>query len=429
MRNIIKKQHVIKKEKRYLSTFLISFIFLYALFVPTRIKILASFKVEGIKTTNEMWIIPLIFLILYITKYINTKLLIKSKNSFFVIILYMYILIIVVGGFNAISMSQYIYAALLFLLPILLFFSVSYCDVNDIKFLLKLFVIVCLIYSVFAIILSTRYAFFMDLVGNPIDKYRGYKQYRASMMLGSSIAVSYYFNMTLPICFYVFYESIENKWKIISALSIITNIIATFLFLSRAAVLCMVLIIIFLLFFIKNNKNKVILKTILLIFLMMSIILIIKKYDLSRLSLGFDKSESSIALRLTSGKLGLHIFSKYPILGSGMGRYFERAYTNNYISVDGLIGLVDPHNMYVLILSETGLIGLFIILVMFLTLFIRFLNIKKRMLRQTACMVLFAFLFDAMGGSHLFISMSFSILFWIYMGVFNNVYIRDNINK
>lgn len=421
-----------KTQKHSFQVYLILFIFFYALFALDRIKKTLSFTVEGITVTNQVWIMPFICLLSIIVNLINKRkqhLFFCRHNFYFKICLFMYMLVIIVGGFKAVSISQYIYAVLIFMVPITLFFMEISLTNNDIDFLFKTIVITCLFYAAFAIILTTNYAYFMNLVGNSTDNYRYYSQYRAPMMLGSSITVSYYFNLTLPLCFYLYYTIKDKTWKIISVLAIIINVAATFILLSRAATLCAIIIIIFYLLFVRNFKRKNTGKIILIILIIVTGIYVIQNYDLSRLMKGLDLSDSSVYGRLTASNLGLYIFKKYPIFGSGMGRYFKRAYDYRYIAVDGFIGLIDPHNMYVLVLSETGLIGLVLVSIMFLILFRSFSNIEEKVLRQTAYITLFAFLFDAIGGSHLFNEISYSAIFWIYMGIFNVISVKDRVNK
>lgn len=417
-----------KAQKHSFQVYLILFTFFYALFALDRIKRLLSFTVDGITVTNQIWIMPLIYLLSTIANKKEHKLLFYRYNFYLRTCLFLYMIVIIIGGFNAISIEQYIYAALLFIIPTSLFFLTSNLTINDVDFLFKVIVIICLIYAIFAIILTTNYAFFMNLVGNPIDNYRYYSQYRASMMLGSSITVSYYFNLTLPLCFYLFYTINDMKWKIISAITIVVNIAASFILLSRAAALCTFLIVMFNFLFVKKDvTNKA--KTMILIILMIVMgFYVFQNYDLSRLMIGFDLSGSSVEGRLTASNLGLYIFKKYPIFGSGMGRYFRRVYADRYIIVDGFVGLIDPHNMYVLVLSETGLIGLVLVGIMFLILFRSFSNIEEKILRQTAYITFFAFLFDAMGGSHLFNEINYSVIFWIYIGIFNAISIKDIMN-
>ena len=216
------------------------------------------------------------------------------------------------SGFHAISTTQYVYAVLLFLVPSLLFFITSKLQEGELHFLLKLFVVTSLIYSLFAIVLTTNYAFFMRLIGNPVDNYRYYGQYRASMMLGSSITVSYYFNLTLPLCFYSFYHSPEKKWKKLSAFAAGANVVATLVLLSRNANFVMVGIVVYCLFFM-SKTSRVFGKTVISMFLLITAgLFATSKYDLSRLLIGLDRSGSSVALRLEATQLALVILRRNP---------------------------------------------------------------------------------------------------------------------
>lgn len=419
--NIMKQ----KTNKYSFKVYPILFIFLYALFALDRIKRTLSFAVDGIAVTNEIWIIVLMYLLTTVVKK-KGQTPFYEYDFYFGILLFLYMIVIVLGAFNADSITQYIYAVLLFMIPTLLFFMTSGLASNDIDFLLKIIVATCLSYAIFAIILATNYVFFMSLVGNPVDDYRYYSQYRASMMLGSSITVSYYFNLTLPLCFYLFFTSKDKNWTRISALAIVSNVVASFVLLSRAAALSTIFVVIANLLFVKNDSKKTTRRKLLLSILMgCAGIYVFKNYDLSRLAMGFDRSGNSIAARLTAGNLGLYIFRKHPLFGSGMGRHFRRAYDYKYIMVDGIEGLIDPHNMYVLVLSETGIIGLILVILMFLILLKSFSCIEERALRQTSYITLLVFLLDAMGGSHLFNEISYSIIFWIYMGLFNAISIKE----
>lgn len=418
--------------KRPFFLYIVSLIFLYALFGPDRIKKAISFVVHGERTTNEILIIPLFIFLIYVAEKITKKVpSIDSGNRNnlpFMIYIYLYIFIIAIGGFNLNSVSQFIYAGLLFVIPMLLFFPMSKCESEHIQVLTKFFVLIGLIYATFAIVLSTNYAYFMDLVGNSTDNYRYYSQYRSSMMLGSSITVSYYFNLTLPMSFYLYFNSNRKIWRLVSALSIITIIIATFILQSRVATISTALILIYSLFFIKNTKKKSTSKMAVVFLIIVAILYAFQNYDLSRIINGLDLSGDSANMRFNAALLGLYIFSQNPVIGSGMGRFFERVYENSLITVDSIIGLIDPHNMYVLILSELGLIGIVLTSILFITFFRRFANIKEKALRRTAYITLVVFLFDAMGGSQLINEISFSVIFWIYMGFFNAVYLIDRNN-
>jgi O-antigen ligase len=413
------------KRKYSFSVYLICFIFLYALFALDRIKKLLSFVVAGSTTTNEIWIIPLVCILLYTYKTVKTyRLSFNKVNLIFLVYIYLYIIVIIVGGFNVVSMPQYGYAGLLFIIPMFLLFPMAKYSNEDIRFLFKVFVGTCLIYEFFTIVLIKNYAYFMLLLGNSMDN-RYYDEYRASMMIGSSITVSYYFNLALPLCFYMLYCSKEKKWRIISALAIILNVIASLGLLSRTANISTVLIIILNFLLVRSTKNNSRKKIIFIVLVIAAAMYAFKNYDLTRLTNGFSGSGDSVEARLVAGNIGLYISTKFPIFGSGMGRYFERLYDFRFIDVDGIIGLIDPHNMYILIMSELGIVGLGITILLFIHLFKRFSYIKEKHLRQTAYITLFIPLFDAFGGSHILNEISYSTIFWIYMGVFNAVSIKD----
>ena len=411
-------------HKRSPSFYMIIFLFLYVLFALSGMRRLFALNIEGLKGTNEIWLILFISLISFIyNKKNRSHEKLNKYNKYLGICLILLCIIVAIGAFNAVSMSQFIYASLLFIAPILLFFVSNKMTEEEAKLLFKVFVVTCLVYSILSITLSTNYSFFRELMGNPIKPtepayvYRN-SRYRSPMMMGTSITVSYYFNITLPLCFHMLYYDEEKKWRIISALTIGTNIFATLLLSSRSAVFAMMLVIIYSILFISDKKSFK--KTFVIIILLIGFgIFAFNKYNLSRLLMGLDFSSASDSSRLTAAKLGSYIFSLYPIFGSGMGRFYHRVYADRFITVDGVSGLIDPHNMYILILSELGAIGLILCGVAFIVLFKGFLYIKEKPLRQTAYLIIFTSLICGIGGSNLIISISYSTIFWIYVGTFN----------
>lgn len=412
-------------HKKSYPFYMIIFLFLYVLFAFSGMRRLFALNVEGLSTTNEIWLILIISLVSFIYNKKNKghrKL--NKYNKYLGVCLGLLFLVIALGVLNAVSISQFIYASLLFIAPFLLFFVSNKMTEEEAKLLFKIFVVTCLVYSVLSIVLSTNYFFFRELIGNPVDTtdpvyaYKNSSRYRAPMMMGTSITASYYFNISLPLCFYMFYHGEEKVWRIISALAIGTNVAATLLLTSRNAVLAMVFVIIYSLLFSSGKKSFK--KTFIIAILLIAFgIFAFNKFNLSRLLMGFDFSSGSDSTRLTAAKLGLYIFTLYPIFGSGIGRFFKRAYVDRYITVDGMTALIDPHNMYILILSELGAIGLVLCGVVFIVLFKSFSYIKEKPLRQTAYLMIFTALICGVGGSNLIISISYATIFWIYMGTFN----------
>jgi O-antigen ligase len=73
--------------------------------------------------------------------------------------------------------------------------------------------------------------------------------------------------------------------------------------------------------------------------------------------------ETSIGYRLTFWKNTIEILPKYVLLGTGTGG-FEKAYANQVEGKSGTAGVItgDPHNQYLKILVEHGIIGLAVFL-------------------------------------------------------------------
>ena len=145
--------------------------------------------------------------------------------------------------------------------------------------------------------------------------------------------------------------------------------------------------------------------------------------NLERLFMGFK--ESSTEKRLEAINLGYKIFQDNYIIGSGMGKYFTRAYNDRYINYNGNTGLVDTHNAYMMALSETGIIGFILLISLFIYLLMRMSRIKDKMLMKTAIITILVFLLQEMGGSDIFNSMEYSMIFWFYMSIFKLGTLRE----
>ena len=95
--------------------------------------------------------------------------------------------------------------------------------------------------------------------------------------------------------------------------------------------------------------------------------------------LNFSFQEPAINLRLTYLKMGWEIFKENPILGVGLGNevfYAKKSGLFERLGLKQELQKQPIHNMYLLILSELGLIGL-ILFLMFI--FLTLKNILKRM--------------------------------------------------
>lgn len=399
-----------KKKSLEGSSVIICILFLYPLFIFNTIKQFGSPIIDGVKTTNLLWIIPAIILIkvfLNLKKYKADK---RNGNS--IIFFLLLFIVILVGAFNIENTEQYILAICIFIEPIGLIFLFDRNNIKDKNFFLKFFVMICLIYSILTIINAVGIANFEFLKSSD---YVTSGQSRARLMIGSTISLSNYFVMTVPLLFYMYFTVAEIKWRIISLSSIVLSFIATCFTLSRMGVTSFLIISILCFVMFKGKKLTNTNKLIIFIFICIAGYYLYLNYDISRL---FSFNDASISQRGNSLNLALNIFKNNPIFGSGIGRYFLRAYDYNFINVNGYIGMVDPHNMYALILSELGLSGFIILFTLLVCMLSKFSTIEDQLLKKTAYMTILGVALFSLGGSHIINEINFSMIFWIYIGFF-----------
>ena len=175
--------------------------------------------------------------------------------------------------------------------------------------------------------------------------------------------------------------------------------------------------------FVRNTTTSKFRKVFVVAIIMFACIYGVNNFDLTRLFSGFQ--DASVFTRFSAMNLGIHLFTRNPLIGTGLGRYFIRAYSNREIYIDGIQGLIDPHNTYIFLLSEIGIIG-FIILSMILIYTLRkFRYISNPVFRKTAYLIIVVYLIGAIGGSQLLNEISFSTILWIYISLCRAISLRD----
>jgi O-antigen ligase len=415
-RLIIAVNSIDKKNKYSITVYGILFIYFYALFALSRIKHFYTPRINGEPITNEVFIYFFVVCLIYVLR--KTDNMYQTKPAAYGLFFYALFFISLIGAFKVDPFETYLYAVGIFFVPVFLFFLLRDVEVKHFYFLCKVFVCVSIVYSLLAVITSFNYAFFADLLGNTVqDSY--YSQYRSSLMLGSSITVSYYLIISLPLCFYMFYTA-DKKWRRISLVAIIISVTAIIILLSRMAVVSLFIVIAFYLFIAKNKKT-IHSRNILIATVSIIIVILANTVDVTRLLQGFSFTDSSSLARIGAAQLGIHLFAKNPIFGTGMGCYFERVFSNPVIIVDGIYGLVDPHNMYIMFLSEVGILGFILVCCIFGKMLNDFSKIKDKNIRQAAMITLIVFLIFSLGGSHIINEISYSAIFWIYMGLYRAI--------
>ena len=75
--------------------------------------------------------------------------------------------------------------------------------------------------------------------------------------------------------------------------------------------------------------------------------------------------------------------------------------------------------MYIQILSEFGLFGFFLFAVVLTYVYLGFGNLESMKFRKTGRAVMIAFLISALGGTHILNEINYSVILWIYFGLFS----------
>lgn len=215
--------------------------------------------------------------------------------------------------------------------------------------------------------------------------------------------------------FYLFFKKnnsfSKNLFLIVSYLIFIISLFLTFSRITIAIFLLLNLIYFILLF--KKHKKQVLILFLLFIFFLFIITYLIWPEISSRLNVSMG--DQSISLRLFYNQTSFLIIQEYPLLGIGMGNFVWE--------IRQMLDLLNSwihqpvHSIYLLIVSETGLIGLFMFL-MFLYQSLR--RFRKRIKDKKKYLLLFvisAFLFLGLFDHYFWTLQQGQLMFWITLGL------------
>jgi len=310
-------------------------------------------------------IVSITFIIITIQK--NLFYLYKGFFVFF-IIFYFYIVF-------ASLMSEYQLFSLKSSLPYIRFaifvLAVSYLIENKKNFLKHFFY--CL-YATFIIIIISGY--FQYFTSYTLAGIAQTEPNRLTLVFNDKLFLGGYISRLLPLLIgLMFYNLKPNKINyIISLITIILSIVLIFISGERTALGLIILFIIFIFIFISNLKwfRKII---ILLISFLVIIIATLTSYDngikdrqfnhtISQLGL-FDKDSR---IKLLSIEHEVYIKNSYDMFKNnlllGIGPNTFREECKKYPPVEDISCSTHPHNNYIQLMAETGLIGIIFLLVL-----------------------------------------------------------------
>lgn len=141
-------------------------------------------------------------------------------------------------------------------------------------------------------------------------------------------------------------------------------------------------------------------------------------------NVGNSSAMSSMGIRRVMWIETIDIIKQYPLLGVGGGDAYRETYSDQVIDYQDWKGVVtdNPHQQFLLITAQYGLIGLMIFLYWLILIFKEILRIKSIFpLAVFAALVTLSFFNGIIG--------DFIIGRWIFIGVFVLLFLNDNQNK
>jgi O-antigen ligase len=167
------------------------------------------------------------------------------------------------------------------------------------------------------------------------------------------------------------------------------------------------IIIIFFQYF-KNSKIKAVISSSVLIFVLATAAFNYSPLFKSRVLLAvedvvhFDgNSNTSIGQRVTFAINSYELFKRNPIIGIGTGDFPDEYKKVNLTNSPNVINTVQPHNMYMLILSQLGLFGFASFMMIFYYQFLTAINAKNSLVRNIGIALPLLFLLIMWSDSYL----------------------------
>ncbi|WP_440677876.1 O-antigen ligase family protein [Candidatus Pelagibacter sp. HIMB1611] len=216
---------------------------------------------------------------------------------------------------------------------------------------------------------------------------------------------SYLFRLfpLFAISFFYFNQNLDKKKLLFFIFIVVIIYFNTFISGDRAP-LILLSFLIFLIFLVCSNLRKIFTKIIIFILIISSFTLFFDSKIKERI---IDQTLRNIQGAYNDGELTLitkehqgHfnaayiIFKEYPILGAATKGFRYQCY-NNLIKKEDVICTNHPHTPYLQLLSETGILGTLIAIIIFFTLFFKIFikeNLKKN-IRSTSLNIVYIALF------------------------------------
>lgn len=215
----------------------------------------------------------------------------------------------------------------------------------------------------------------MDIIGIKTVKelFPGQKVHRAMGTLGHPNFLGYYLELNLPIILGLFLTSWTRTTKIIAGLALVLGTVALILSKSRGAWVAYPFAMmgtVFLTYGRSFFSKHVFVKAVGLFLLASLLVLFFLPSIVERL---VGKDYQALSIRMPLNKAAISIIAQHPFIGVGLNNFSEvfKSYdtTGHSLIFRGFKHVV--HNMYLLVATETGIVGLLAFLGIFAVPFLR----------------------------------------------------------
>ncbi|MCB9767030.1 MAG: O-antigen ligase family protein [Candidatus Omnitrophica bacterium] len=275
---------------------------------------------------------------------------------------------------------------------------------------------------------------FSSLVGWKYVHYVTDSERRADLPLGVSTVIGAFFATVLPIGFALAVRPGKMFLRWVGAAAVFLVGMGCLFTSSRATLLLLILVSGLCALWLVWPKGSKLLPTLALTGLAVTIVVALSQLNFQRLTT-FSGGYGSSEWRMRGIESALDMIRDSPIIGHGTETHFARQHgpVHGYFSTskahdaiyyDNRIAPSDPHNLFLLIASEWGLLGLFFYLGMLAQIGYWFYRAQEnaidpmdRLLMRGFLIGLLGVMFHSLFGSDLVRQTRMAPLFWIYCGI------------
>jgi len=295
----------------------------------------------------------------------------KYFNNKFVIFFFSFYLYLILNSFISYDIFRSLEKSVFYFRFALFSLCFWYLLDVDKKILFHLLKVIFLCYFILNVDGYFQFFFKKNLFGHPL-----YQEdlIRVSSFFNDELVLGSYLTRFLPLfCGLIFllWNTIDKRLKILFFILNTSTLVIIFLSGERAAFFLAILSYVFMILLFKKNKMMIVSSLLVSLFL----ILIIFKLDPdSGRVIQRTIEESGLSkitgIRFTKGhdeiyQSAINIFKDNPIFGSGL-RTYNLLCNKEIYKVSSTSCTTHPHNTYIQLLSETGLVGFFFIFFVFI---------------------------------------------------------------